>query len=308
MPRAPARGGAASLSLGAPAFTLRAPPPPRSGAILTKMDGDSRGGAALSVREVSGKPIKFVGTGEKMDAMELFYPERMAQRILGMGDMLSLYEKAQDTISEADARVSIIPGGGGRAGARWAPGWPGRAHPGLHIAAAADATSAVSDAACPCGCRGVQAFQERLESQKFDFTDFLNQFKQVRTITGPGLGRPAGAAAAAQAVLPPQPAAAVPRCHHSSAASAARMRGPRAHAPAACPCPLVGWWVQINNMGGLKMLKMMPGFNAVSEKQLYEVEKKLKAYEAMINRWGGDGGGGGAQLRAGRDHQARLCH
>eukprot|EP00879_Flechtneria_rotunda_P022101 GHRR01023319.1.p1 GENE.GHRR01023319.1~~GHRR01023319.1.p1 ORF type:complete len:499 (+),score=150.42 GHRR01023319.1:206-1702(+) len=69
-----------------------------TGAIVTKMDGDSRGGAALSVREVSGKPIKFVGVGEKMEALEPFYPERMAQRILGMGDMLTLYEKAQEAI------------------------------------------------------------------------------------------------------------------------------------------------------------------------------------------------------------------
>ena len=65
------------------------------GAIVTKMDGDSRGGAALSVREVSGKPIKFMGVGEKMDSLELFYPERMASRILGMGDVLSLYEKVR---------------------------------------------------------------------------------------------------------------------------------------------------------------------------------------------------------------------
>jgi signal recognition particle subunit SRP54 len=63
------------------------------GAIVTKMDGDSRGGAALSVREVSGKPIKFMGVGEKMDSLEPFYPERMASRILGMGDVISLYEK-----------------------------------------------------------------------------------------------------------------------------------------------------------------------------------------------------------------------
>jgi hypothetical protein len=62
------------------------------------MDGDSRGGAALSVREVSGAPIKFVGTGEKMDNLEPFYPERMADRILGMGDMLTLYEKAVEAI------------------------------------------------------------------------------------------------------------------------------------------------------------------------------------------------------------------
>lgn len=61
-----------------------------TGAILTKMDGDSRGGAALSVKAVSGQPIKFVGSGEKMDALEPFYPDRMASRILGMGDILSL--------------------------------------------------------------------------------------------------------------------------------------------------------------------------------------------------------------------------
>ena len=63
--------------------------------MLTKLDGDARGGAALSVRAVTGKPIKFVGTGEKLDAMEPFHPDRMASRILGMGDMLSLIEKAE---------------------------------------------------------------------------------------------------------------------------------------------------------------------------------------------------------------------
>ncbi|KAF8069508.1 ffh [Scenedesmus sp. PABB004] len=136
-----------------------------TGAILTKMDGDSRGGAALSVREVSGKPIKFVGTGEKLDALEPFYPERMAQRILGMGDMLTLYEKAQEAIKEDE----------------------------------------------------VLAFQRRLEADAFDFNDFLDQFKRM------------------------------------------------------------------NNMGGLQMLKLMPGFSGVSEKQLYEVEKKLKKYEGMIS-------------------------
>ena len=66
-----------------------------SGVILTKLDGDTRGGAALSVRHVTGKPIKFVGVGEKMDALEPFYPDRMASRILGMGDVLSLIEKAE---------------------------------------------------------------------------------------------------------------------------------------------------------------------------------------------------------------------
>mmetsp|Transcript_18950 Transcript_18950/g.57234 ORF Transcript_18950/g.57234 Transcript_18950/m.57234 type:complete len:569 (-) Transcript_18950:1209-2915(-) len=71
---------------------------PITGAILTKMDGDSRGGAALSVREVSGKPIKFIGSGEKMQALELFYPDRIASRILGMGDILTLVEKAEAAI------------------------------------------------------------------------------------------------------------------------------------------------------------------------------------------------------------------
>lgn len=74
-----------------------------SGAILTKIDGDSRGGAALSVRRVSGTPIKFVGVGEKVEALQPFYPERMASRILGMGDVLTLVEKAQEEIDIADA-------------------------------------------------------------------------------------------------------------------------------------------------------------------------------------------------------------
>ncbi|PNW76876.1 hypothetical protein CHLRE_11g479750v5 [Chlamydomonas reinhardtii] len=135
-----------------------------SGAILTKMDGDSRGGAALSVREVSGKPIKFVGVGEKMEALEPFYPERMASRILGMGDVLTLYEKAEAAIKEEDAQKTM----------------------------------------------------ERLMEEKFDFNDFLNQ------------------------------------------------------------------WKAMNNMGGLQMLKMMPGFNKISEKQLYEAEKQFGVYEAII--------------------------
>jgi signal recognition particle subunit SRP54 len=74
-----------------------------TGVILTKLDGDTRGGAALSVRYVTGKPIKFVGTGEKMDAIEPFYPDRMASRILGMGDVLSLIEKAEQQYDEKKA-------------------------------------------------------------------------------------------------------------------------------------------------------------------------------------------------------------
>lgn len=73
------------------------------GVIMTKMDGDSRGGAALSVKKVTGKPIKFIGVGEKFDALEPFHPERMASRILGMGDMLSLIEKAQESFDEEQA-------------------------------------------------------------------------------------------------------------------------------------------------------------------------------------------------------------
>ena len=74
-----------------------------TGIVLTKMDGDTRGGAALSVRYVTGKPIKFVGTGEKLDMIEPFYPDRMASRILGMGDVLSLIEKAEQAYDEKQA-------------------------------------------------------------------------------------------------------------------------------------------------------------------------------------------------------------
>jgi signal recognition particle subunit SRP54 len=74
-----------------------------TGVVLTKMDGDARGGAALSIREVTGQPIKFVGVGEKYDALEPFYPERIASRILGMGDVLSLIEKVQSEVDEKEA-------------------------------------------------------------------------------------------------------------------------------------------------------------------------------------------------------------
>jgi signal recognition particle subunit SRP54 len=74
-----------------------------TGVVLTRMDGDARGGAALSMRAVTGKPIKFAGTGEKMDAIEPFHPARVAQRILGMGDVVSLVEKAAETIQQEDA-------------------------------------------------------------------------------------------------------------------------------------------------------------------------------------------------------------
>lgn len=75
------------------------------GVVLTKLDGDTRGGAALSIRNVVDKPIKFVGTGEKMEALDIFYPERMADRILGMGDVVSLVEKAQEHYDEEKARA-----------------------------------------------------------------------------------------------------------------------------------------------------------------------------------------------------------
>lgn len=75
-----------------------------NGVILTKLDGDTRGGAALSIKEVVNKPIKFVGTGEKMDALDVFYPKRMADRILGMGDVVSLVERAQEQYDEEEAR------------------------------------------------------------------------------------------------------------------------------------------------------------------------------------------------------------
>lgn len=75
-----------------------------TGVVLTKLDGDTRGGAALSIRAVTGKPIKFVGQGEKMDDLDVFHPDRMASRILGMGDMLTLIEKAQKDFDEEQAQ------------------------------------------------------------------------------------------------------------------------------------------------------------------------------------------------------------
>jgi signal recognition particle subunit SRP54 len=74
------------------------------GVVLTKMEGDARGGAAISIRAITSKPIKFVGVGEKLEALEAFHPDRMASRILGMGDMLSLIEKAQSAVDEKKAR------------------------------------------------------------------------------------------------------------------------------------------------------------------------------------------------------------
>lgn len=74
------------------------------GLILTKLDGDTRGGAALSARAVTGKPIKFVGTGEKLENLDVFHPDRMASRILGMGDVLSLIEKAEMAIDDKKLR------------------------------------------------------------------------------------------------------------------------------------------------------------------------------------------------------------
>ena len=74
-----------------------------TGAVLTKLDGDSRGGGAFSVRGVSGKPIKFVGTGKKLEDLDPFYPDRMASRFLGMGDVVSLAEKAVAEVSDKEA-------------------------------------------------------------------------------------------------------------------------------------------------------------------------------------------------------------
>lgn len=78
-----------------------------TGVILTKMDGDARGGAALSIKEVTGQPVKFVGVGEKYDAIEPFYPDRVAQRILGMGDVLTLIEQVQDKMDESEAERQL---------------------------------------------------------------------------------------------------------------------------------------------------------------------------------------------------------
>ena len=77
---------------------------PLTGVMLTKLDGDARGGAALSVRHVTGVPIKFAGVSEKMDGLEPFHPERMASRILGMGDIVSLVEEARKSVDEVEAK------------------------------------------------------------------------------------------------------------------------------------------------------------------------------------------------------------
>lgn len=98
------------------------------GVVLTKLDGDTRGGAALSIRTVVAKPIKFVGTGEKMEALDVFHPERMADRILGMGDIVSLVERAQEQFDEEEAR----------------------------------------------------RLQKKIQKNKFDFNDFLNQIEQIK--------------------------------------------------------------------------------------------------------------------------------
>lgn len=74
------------------------------GVVLTKLDGDTRGGAAISIRSVVSKPLKFISSGEKMDALQVFHPERMADRILGMGDVVSLVERAQEQFDEEEAR------------------------------------------------------------------------------------------------------------------------------------------------------------------------------------------------------------
>ena len=76
-----------------------------TGVVLTKMDGDARGGAALSIRQVTGQPIKFIGIGEKYDALEPFHPDRIVSRILGMGDILSLIEKAEQQIDKKKAEL-----------------------------------------------------------------------------------------------------------------------------------------------------------------------------------------------------------
>lgn len=78
-----------------------------TGAVLTKLDGDSRGGGALSIRHITHVPIKFIGTGEKLDAIDLFYPDRMADRILGMGDVVSLVEKVQDVYDEKETMKAM---------------------------------------------------------------------------------------------------------------------------------------------------------------------------------------------------------
>ena len=132
---------------------------PLSGVVLTKIDGDARGGAALSVRHITGKPIKFIGSGEKTDALEAFHPDRIASRILGMGDILSLVEQAQEKVDQDKAEKAgaqgqkgqgfrsrgftrpVCPNGKhgrsfqpGRQAARYGRRFPGDAEPGSYEA------------------------------------------------------------------------------------------------------------------------------------------------------------------------------
>ena len=95
------------------------------GIVMTKLDGDTRGGAALSVKEVTGRPIKFMGTGEKLDALEVFYPDRMAGRILGMGDVLTLIEKAQESadLEKVWRRPRNLRSALQRTSSRWTTSW-----------------------------------------------------------------------------------------------------------------------------------------------------------------------------------------
>src|SRR5438034_2912470 len=81
---------------------------PLTGFVLAKADGDARGGASLSVRAVTGVPVKLIGTGEKLDAIEVFHPDRLAQRILGMGDILTLVERAQEHMDEKTAEAQAM--------------------------------------------------------------------------------------------------------------------------------------------------------------------------------------------------------
>jgi len=76
-----------------------------TGTVLTKMDGDARGGAALSIRHVTGQPVKFIGTGEKPDAFEPFHPDRIVSRIMGLGDMMTLIERAEETLDKRSRRI-----------------------------------------------------------------------------------------------------------------------------------------------------------------------------------------------------------
>jgi hypothetical protein len=286
--------------------------PTTPGAILTKMDGDSRGGAALSINEVSGKPIKFVGVGEKMESLEPFYPERMAGRWAGgVGGARLL--RGMCCASVADlcwARSSL---GSLTLPALHAPGCRPMPSPTTHattrppssrrrILGKGDMLTLFEKAQSSIKMEDAQKMQDRMMANKFDFNDFLAQFRQINNMGGLQVGLGGGRSRRGQrpwllrcATRRPR-CAACPNCLQLKSASAhLLLHCPPTHPhPPLSPPPL------------LQMMKMMPGMAQVSEKQLYQLEKELKRFEAMIGSMTPEVGRPRWCQAAGKQHCAGL--